>query len=165
VVGHRAPGRAAADRGPIGGERYTERAKTAYEHAWEIRDAYGYHPFEDAEWRRKFRAFLHGRAWTGAEGPVALFNQAVGWLRRNRVLLPGVSVLAKQVASVRQVAEKRLYATVAGAARRADASLPADLVALLGVPEGRRVSELERLRRPGRTRSSASRSSPTAASS
>jgi hypothetical protein len=29
-----------------------------------------------------------------------------------------------------------------------DASLPADLVALLGVPEGRRVSELERLRRP-----------------
>ena len=129
-------------------KRYTERAKTAYEHAWEIRDAYGYHPFEDAEWGRKFRAFLHGRAWTGAEGPVALFNQAVGWLRRHRVLLPGVSVLAKQVASVRQVAEKRLYATVAGAARRADASLSADLVALLGVPEGRRISELERLRRP-----------------
>ncbi|PZS31941.1 MAG: hypothetical protein DLM61_07680 [Pseudonocardiales bacterium] len=42
-------------------KRYTERAKTAYEHAWEIRDAYGYHPFEDAEWGRKFRAFLHGR--------------------------------------------------------------------------------------------------------
>ncbi|MDF2256007.1 Tn3 family transposase [Streptantibioticus ferralitis] len=129
-------------------KRYTERAKTAYEHAWEIRDAYGYHPFEDEEWGRKFRAFLHGRAWTGAEGPVALFNQAVGWLRRHRVLLPGVSVLAKQVASVRRVAEKRLYATVAGAARRADASLSKDLVALLGVPEGRRISELERLRRP-----------------
>ncbi|MGW1404029.1 Tn3 family transposase [Streptomyces sp. NPDC002405] len=129
-------------------KRYTERAKTAYEHAWEIRDAYGYHPFEDPVWGRKFRAFLHGRAWTGAEGPVSLFNQAVGWLRRNRVLLPGVSVLAKQVASVRQVAEKRMYATVAGAVRRADASLSADLVGLLGVPEGRRVSELERLRRP-----------------
>ncbi|MFF4795559.1 Tn3 family transposase [Streptomyces sp. NPDC001276] len=128
-------------------KRYTERAK-AYEHAWEIRDAYGYHPFEDPVWGRKFRAFLHGRAWTGAEGPVSLFNQAVGWLRRNRVLLPGVSVLAKQVASVRQVAEKRMYATVAGAVRRADASLSADLVGLLGVPEGRRVSELERLRRP-----------------
>jgi hypothetical protein len=72
----------------------------------------------------------------------------VGWLRCHRVLLPGVSVLVKQVASVRQVAEKRLYATVAGAARRADASLQADLVALLGVPERRRISELERLRRP-----------------
>ncbi len=79
---------------------------------------------------------------------MALFNQAVGWLRRNRVLLPGVSVLARQVAEVRTVAERRLYATVANAARRADASLPADLLALLQVPEGRRISELERLRRP-----------------
>ncbi|OHV28661.1 hypothetical protein BCD49_37730 [Pseudofrankia sp. EUN1h] len=60
--------------------RYTERRRTVYDHAWEIRDAYGYHPFEDAEWGRKFRSFLHGRAWTHAEGPVALFNQAVGWL-------------------------------------------------------------------------------------
>ncbi|MBB4940024.1 TnpA family transposase [Streptosporangium album] len=46
-------------------KRYTERAKTAYEHAWEIRNAYGYHPFEDHEWGRKFRAFLHGRALRG----------------------------------------------------------------------------------------------------
>lgn len=30
-------------------KRYTERLKTAYEHAWEIRDAYGYHQFEDHE--------------------------------------------------------------------------------------------------------------------
>ncbi|MFB6717087.1 MULTISPECIES: Tn3 family transposase [unclassified Streptomyces] len=129
-------------------KRYTERQMTAYEHAWEIRDAYGYHQFEDAAWGRRFRTFLHGRAWTHAEGPVALFNQAVGWLRRNRVLLPGVSALVRQVAEVRTVAERRLYATVAGAARRADRSLPADLVALLQVPEGRRISELERLRRP-----------------
>jgi len=129
-------------------KRYTERLKTAYEHAWEIRDAYGYYQFEDHEWGRKFRTFLHGRAWTAAEGPMALFNQAVGWLRRNRVLLPGVSVLARQVAEVRGTAEQRLYTTVAKAARRADAALPADLVALLDVPEGRRVSELERLRRP-----------------
>jgi len=41
---------------------------TAYEHAWEIRDAYGYHQFEDRERGRKFRTFLHGRAWTHAEG-------------------------------------------------------------------------------------------------
>ena len=129
-------------------KRYTERRQTAYDHAWEIRDAYGYHPFEDHDWGRRFRTFLHGRAWTHAEGPVALFNQAVGWLRRHRVLLPGVSVLAKQVAAVRKVAEDRLHATVANAARRADGALPADLVALLEVPQGRRVSELERLRRP-----------------
>lgn len=57
---------------------------------------------------------------------MALFNQAVGRLRRNRVCrVPR-----------RRVAEKRLHATVAGTARRADASLPADLVA----PDGHRVS-------------------------
>ncbi|MER6639634.1 Tn3 family transposase [Streptomyces microflavus] len=126
-------------------KRYTERPKTAYEHAWEIRDAYEY---DDAEWSRRFRTFLHGRAWTHAEGPKALFDHAVGWLRRNRVLLPGVSVLARQVSEVRKVADKRLHATVAGAARRADPALPGDLVATLKTPEGSRFSELERLRRP-----------------
>ncbi len=53
-------------------------------------------------------------------GPEALFDHAVGWLRRYRVLLPGVSALARQVSEVRKVADKRLHATVAGAARRAD---------------------------------------------
>jgi TnpA family transposase len=55
-------------------KRYTDRQMTAYEHAWEIRDAYGYQVFEDPEWGRRFRTFLHGRAWTHSEGPVALFN-------------------------------------------------------------------------------------------
>jgi hypothetical protein len=49
---------------------------------------------------------------------------------------------------VRKVADKRLHATVAGAARRADAALPGDLVATLKTPEGSRFSELERLCRP-----------------
>jgi TnpA family transposase len=129
-------------------KRYAERRQTLYDHAWEIRDAYGYHPYEDPEWGRRFRTFLHGRAWTHAEGPVALFNQAVGWLRRNRVLLPGVSVLARQISEARTIAEKRLHATVARAAVRADRELPGQLVATLVTPEGKRFSELERLRRP-----------------
>jgi TnpA family transposase len=129
-------------------KRYVDRRQTAYDHAWEIRDAYGYHPYEDRPWGRKFRTFLHGRAWTHAEGPVALFDHAVAWLRRHRVLLPGVSVLARQVAEVRACAEARLHRTVAGAARRADAALPGVLIDLLDVPEGSRISQLERLRRP-----------------
>lgn len=54
-------------------KEYTERPKTAYEHAWEIRDAHGYHRHENPAHGRMLRAFLHGRAWTHAEGPVALF--------------------------------------------------------------------------------------------
>ncbi|WP_267242265.1 Tn3 family transposase [Streptomyces sp. PR69] len=130
-------------------KRYTERRQTVYDHAWEIRDVYGYHQFEDHAMGRKFRAFLHGRAWTAhSEGPKALFDHAVGWLRRNRVLLPGVSVLARQVAEVRGIAEKRLHTTVAKAARRADPALPGDLVATLKTAEGKRYSYLETLRRP-----------------
>ncbi|CAM5509496.1 MULTISPECIES: hypothetical protein [Streptomyces] len=66
----------------------------------------------------------------------------------HRVLLPGMSVLARQVLEVLKVADKRLYATVAGAARRAGLVLPSDLVATLKTPESSRFSELERLRRP-----------------
>lgn len=48
-------------------KRYTDRRQTVYDHAWEIREAYGYRLFEDHDQGRKFRAFLHGRAWTHAE--------------------------------------------------------------------------------------------------
>jgi hypothetical protein len=77
-----------------------------------------------------------------------LFDHSVGWLRRHRVLLPGVSVLARQVSEVRVIAEKRLHTTVAKAARRADPALPGDLVATLKTLEGGRYSELERMRQP-----------------
>ncbi|XUK64311.1 DDE transposase (plasmid) [Plantibacter sp. RU18] len=128
--------------------RYVEREMTAYEHSWEIRDAYGYHAYASEEWGRRFRTFLHGRAWTHAEGPKALFDQAVAWLRRHRVLLPGVSVLARQVSEVRSTADARLHATVAKAVSRANPALPGDLAALLTTAVGARFSELERLRRP-----------------
>jgi hypothetical protein len=129
-------------------KKYVQRTQTAYEHAWEIRDRYGYRSFDDAD--SAFARFLDGRAWTHAEGPVALFDHAVGWLRRNRMLLPGVSVLARQVAAAREAAEARLYEALATAARRVDTGLPSRLVQLLQVPDGARVSELERLRRSPR---------------
>lgn len=129
-------------------KRYPERRRTPYEHAAEIQERFAYRDFTDRRWGREFRGFLYRRAWTHAEGPVALFNHAVTWLRKNRVLLPGVSVLARQVAEARTAAERRLYEAVARAAGRADPELAPALAGLLVVPEGRRVSELERLRTP-----------------
>lgn len=82
----------------------------------------------------------------GAGG--ADLSQPVGRLRHHRTLLPGVSVPARQVSEARKVAEKRLRATVADAARRADRSLPGELVVTLKTPDGSRFSELEGLRRP-----------------
>lgn len=133
-------------------KRYAERRSTVYEHAAEIQKGFQYRDFTDRRWGREFRSFLYGRAWTHAEGPVALFDHAVTWLRRHRVLLPGVSVLARQVVETRTAAERRLYEAVTRSAHRADPALPPALAELLVVPEGKRVSELERLRRRRRSR-------------
>ncbi len=131
-------------------KKYVQRPQTAYEHAWEIRERYGYLSFEDQACVDGFTRFLGGRAWTHAEGPLGLFDHAVAWLRRTRVLLPGVTVLARQVASAREAAETRLYEALAESATRVDARLPHQLVELLKVPDGSRVSTLERLRQSPR---------------
>jgi hypothetical protein len=133
-------------------KRYAERQATQWEHTAEIRQVFGYRHFTDPQAAAGLREFLDGRAWVHAEGPYALFEQAVAWLRRHRVLLPGVSILARLVATVREAAAERMHRTLAEAAASADAELPHRLVELLRVPEGARVSELERLRRsPRRT--------------
>ncbi|MFF8234562.1 hypothetical protein [Streptomyces caelestis] len=70
------------------------------------------------------------------------------WLWKNRVLLPGVSVPARQVSEARTAAERRLYEAVARAAHRADPAPAPAPAQLLAVPDRKRVSELERLRTP-----------------
>jgi len=59
-------------------KRCSGRPMTAYEHAWEIPRAYGYRDFSDAAASAQLRGFLAGRAWTHAEGPVALFGAGGG---------------------------------------------------------------------------------------
>lgn len=87
--------------------RYVEREKTALEHSWEIREALGYRDFASAE--AAARGFLEARAWTRPERPTQLFDQVVGWLRTEKILLPGVSGLARLVSEVRTGVSERLY--------------------------------------------------------
>ena len=108
-------------------KRYTDRAMTAYEHSWRIRAACGFRVFDDTAVLAEFRQFLDGRAWTHAEGPGALFTHGVGWLRRARVLLPGITVLIRLVSTVREAAAERMHATLAAAAVATDQALPARL--------------------------------------
>lgn len=101
--------------------KYIERAQTACDHAREIRDRYGYRNFDDPGCGESFARFLDGRAWPHAEGPMALLEHAVGWLCRHRVVLPGVTALARRVASARDTAEAWLYESLSAAAKRAEA--------------------------------------------
>ena len=120
---------------------YGARQQTPYEHAWEIRDAYGYRDFAAGE--DELREFLAARVWSSLEGPRALFDRAVVWLIGSQVLLPGITTLARMVAEVRQEENDRLYATLY---RATPDELRTEMARLLEVPEKRRVSELERLR-------------------
>ena len=92
---------------------YAARPKTAYEHQWEIRRKCGYREFGVAE--VELREFLAARVWAVEEGPRALFDRAVLWLIEQRVLLPGITVLARLVAEVRSAEHERIHGLIADA--------------------------------------------------
>ncbi|MEU4325302.1 DUF4158 domain-containing protein [Nonomuraea dietziae] len=74
-------------------KRYTERDKTRLEHTWEIAKAFGLKDFASAEAELAGKVWAH--AWNTGDGPTALFQYAVRWLRQNDVLLPGISTPAR----------------------------------------------------------------------
>lgn len=121
---------------------YGERENTRLDHVRELRRVLEYREFAGAE--AELRVWVDARAWTTGEGPKALFDAAVGWLRERRVLLPGVTTLTRLVASVREVANQRLWDTLYGLLNTGQRAV---LDSLLSVPPGSRVSELDRLRR------------------
>ena len=88
-------------------KRYTEREKTRFDHSWEIRRACGLKDFTDAE--EEFAEWVAARSWTSRGRPEGDFPDAVGWLREREVLLPGVTTLARLVASVRDETAQRLW--------------------------------------------------------
>ena len=124
---------------------YGEWEKTRLEHQWEIARELGYRDFPAVE--DELVQWVDDRAWNTGDGPKALFEGAVVWLRERRVLLPGVTILAPLIARVRDEAMQRLWDVMASTLKAEQARL---VERLLEVPEGARVSDLERLRKAPR---------------
>ncbi|MFN8188824.1 MAG: Tn3 family transposase [Nocardioidaceae bacterium] len=115
-----------------------------WDHAAAIRRHYGYRDFHEGTEAVALTHWLANRAWISAERPSVLFDLATARLVERKVLLPGVTVLARLVAQVRDQAATRLWHTLARTLKPQQA---ARLETLLIADERSRQSPLERLRR------------------
>ena len=85
---------------------YLRRRPTRFDHQAVIAADYGYQNISTLE--ADLERWVDDRAWTTGEGPKAIFDAAVTWLRERRVLLPGLTTLARLVARERDAATVRL---------------------------------------------------------
>jgi len=129
--------------------RYLERPTTHREHAGEIQKHYGYRDFSDQPQHWRLVRWMYERATLSVESPSILFDLVTARLVEQKVLLPGVTVLARMVATVRDRATNRLW--------QALFKLPSPkqqrrLEELLQINDNSRITPLDRLRRsPTRT--------------
>ena len=105
---------------------------------------FGYRNFTDQPEHFRLVRWLYTRAWLSAERPILLFDLTTARLAERKILLPGVTVLTRLIASVRDRAVARLW--------RSLAYLPSQkqrrrLKELLTPPTDERFSRLDRLRR------------------
>jgi hypothetical protein len=98
-----------------GGLKRYAAGEMRLDHTAEIRRHYGYRDFHQGSEAVALTRWLANRAWISAERPSVLFDLATARLVERKVLLPGVTVLARLVAQVRDKAAARLWRTLARA--------------------------------------------------
>ncbi len=118
-------------------------SKAHWEHVAQIQRYYGYRTLNDLGESFRLTRWLYTRAWLSADRPSVLFDLATTRLVARKVLLPGVTTLARLVASIRDRVSLRMWRLLS---RLPNPEQQAQLESLLVVPAGARQSHLDRLR-------------------
>lgn len=122
---------------------YLERKATRSTHCNEIKRLFGYQDF-NVTWRFRFNRWLYSQAWFGNERPSILFERCTVWLMDRKILLPGLSTLIILIAKARDRAAKRLWQRLA---TLASPKQKTQLESLLIIPDGKRYSQLDELKK------------------
>lgn len=93
---------------------YYQNNRSQWDHMNEIRSTYGYKNFTDQPGHWRLVRWLYARAWLYNERPSVLFDLATARCIEQKILLPGVSVLTRLVATVRDRASENLWRKLAG---------------------------------------------------
>lgn len=121
--------------------RYT-RPNTLHDHQVQLVAYLGFAAFEERQAFRLTR-WLYAQVLTSTVRPSVLFDLATAHLVAQRVVLPGVTVLARLIARVRERTGRHLYRQLCA---RLTAAQQAALEELLVVAPGQRLTRLEALR-------------------
>ena len=122
-------------------DQYT-RPNTLHDHQVQLVAYLGFHAFEGRQAFRLTR-WLYAQVLTSTVRPSALFDLATAHLVAQRVVLPGVTVLARLIARVRERIGRHIYRQLHN---RLNPAQQGALEALLVVKPGKRLTRLEALR-------------------
>jgi len=126
-------------------------SKQRWYHAVKIRLRCGFQDFTDPFTQFRLNRWLYALCWTGTDRPSVLFDRAIAWLLTHKVLLPGVSILERHVARVRNRAQEQIWSSLI---RTLTPESKEKLESFLTVPDGSHHSTLDRLRKGPFRRSS-----------
>ena len=124
-------------------ERY-RNSETRWKHTALIKQSYGYQDFHSQPFHWRLVRWLYQRSIISTESQSLLFDLTTARLVERKILLPGVSVLARLVASVRERAANRLFNVLS---KLPNKKQTVALEKLLLIPAEQRYSTLDRLRR------------------
>lgn len=124
--------------------KYALREETRYNHRRTITEYLDYREFDDFQVFRLIR-WIYAHLAVSVIRPSVLFDLATAHLISQKIVLPGVSVLARLIARVRERYTARTYE---GLSRKLNAQQRKTLEDLLILPEGKWQTPLDVLRTP-----------------